>query len=74
MVGTGLVDGKAALRDYWARALERQPDLKFTVERVYAGHGMAVIAYTNHRGVHAAETLMFDADGMVYEASASHAD
>ena len=31
------------------------------------------ITYPNHRGVLAAETLIFDADGMVVQASACHA-
>lgn len=33
----GRVDGKAALRDYWVRALSLRPDLHFTVEGVYEG-------------------------------------
>lgn len=74
LVGSGLVEGKDALEAYWRRALKGQPDLRFEIERVYGGHDTIVIAYTNHRGIHAAETLSFDADGLVYEASACHAD
>lgn len=74
LAGTGLVEGKAALKAYWSRALERQPDLHFRVERVFGGHEMMVITYTNQSGVHAAETLKFDAEGLVYEAAACHAD
>lgn len=73
-VGTGVVRGKAALRDYWARALSRQPDLRFSVTGVYTGHEMLVITYTNQAGRSAAETLLFDDSGLAVEASACHAD
>ena len=73
-VGTGEVRGAAALRNYWARALQRQPDLRFQVQQVFAGHDMAVIIYTNHVGRTAAETLWFDANGRVTHASACHAE
>lgn len=74
LVGTGEVRGREALRAYWGAALARQPDLAFQVAQVYAGHGMLAIAYRNHRGVEALETLRFGPDGLVIEASACHAD
>ena len=74
LVGTGLVEGQTALKAYWSRALQNQPDLQFQIERVFSGHEMIVITYTNQRGVYAAETLKFDADGLIYEASACHSD
>ena len=72
LVGTGELHGKAALRDYWDRALAAQPDLSFVVVDVLHGHGMLVITYRNHRNVLAAETLRCGADGLVVEASACH--
>ena len=72
LVGTGELRGKAALRAYWARALEGQPDLSFVVVDVLHGHGMLVITYRNQRDVLAAETLRFGPDGLVIEASACH--
>ncbi len=72
LVGTGEITGKPALRAYWAAALERQPDLAFRVTDVYEGHEMLVIAYVNHRGVRAAETLYFDGRGQVFRAAACH--
>ncbi len=72
LVGQGVVRGHAALRAYWSRALERQPDLRFDVVDVFGGHEMMVITYRNHRGVLAAETLRFGPDGLVVEASACH--
>ncbi len=73
LVGTGVVQGKPALTAYWAKALAAQPDLAFNVQNVFHGHRMMVITYTNHRGVLAAETLIFDVDGRVVQASACHA-
>ncbi|WP_339950881.1 nuclear transport factor 2 family protein [uncultured Albimonas sp.] len=74
LTGEGEIHGIEALRAYWAAALARQPDLAFEVTRVYAGHGMLAIAYRNHRGVEALETLRLDPEGRVVEASACHAD
>ena len=74
LTGDGTLRGIDALRAYWAAALAAQPDLRFEVETVYAGHDTLVIAYRNHRGTRAAETLRFDAGGRVIEASACHAD
>lgn len=73
LTGQGEVVGRAALRAYWAAALDRQPDLRFTVQQVFGGHRMLVLTYTNHRNVLAAETLYFAPDGLVYRAAACHA-
>ncbi|MEO0390060.1 MAG: nuclear transport factor 2 family protein [Pseudomonadota bacterium] len=72
LVGDGYLRGKDALQAYWAKALANQPDLHFTVVDVFEGFDMVVLTYRNHRGVLAAETLRFDADGTVVEASACH--
>lgn len=72
LTGRGEVVGKPALRAYWTAALARQPDLRFTVETVYGGHEMLVIAYRNHRGVRAVETLWFAPSGLVRVAAACH--
>jgi len=74
LVGAGELHGKDALRAYWGRALEKQPDLKFDVQHVFKGHQMMVITYLNHRGVRAAETLFFNERGQVIQASACHED
>ncbi|MEL6767591.1 MAG: nuclear transport factor 2 family protein [Pseudomonadota bacterium] len=73
LMGSGEIAGKEALRHYWEAALARQPDLSFTLTEVFEGHGMLVIAYTNHRGVRAAETLYFDDEGKVFRGAACHA-
>jgi ketosteroid isomerase-like protein len=72
IAGGGEVRGKQALRAYWKAAIERQPDLKFSVLNIFEGHDMLVILYVNQHGVGAVETLYFDADGLVYQAAACH--
>lgn len=74
LVGQGTITGKAALRDYWRQALERQPDLHFTVQDVLVGHEMLVITYLNRKSVLAAETVIFNASGKVVIAGACHRD
>ena len=72
LVGHGELRGKAALRDYWARALAAQPALSFVVVDVLHGHGMLVITYRNQNDALAAETLRLGPDGLVGEAAACH--
>jgi ketosteroid isomerase-like protein len=55
----GVIHGKAALRDYWTLGLELIPDLRFTVEGVYAGLDVVVINYRNQRGNLVSEVLRF---------------
>ena len=67
ITGNGVVRGMAALRDYWSRALERLPDLRFTLTDVLSGHDALTIFYANERGEHVAETVRFDPDGKVVQ-------
>ncbi len=69
---TCVVHGKAALRTYWATALEKMPDLHFVLDRVYAGKHAVTVVYRNHRGQSAAETMVFDGDGQVSEGIATY--
>jgi len=73
LVGSGEIKGKRDLRQYWSKALQRQPLLKFEVLNVFSGHDMLVITYLNHTHVLAAETLYFNTEGQVYLAAACHA-
>ncbi len=72
LVGKGEIHGKQSLREYWAAALDRQPDLKFRVQDVFEGYDMLVISYLNHHDVLATETLYFGQDGKVFQAAACH--
>jgi ketosteroid isomerase-like protein len=54
------VSGKAALSDYWSRALELTPELKFELTAVLVGSDALTILYRNQRGEDVAETLIFE--------------
>lgn len=71
---SGVVRGKAALRAYWQQGLARNPDLHFTLERVFVGSGSLVIGYRNHRGQSCAEMIELGADGLARAGAAHYAD
>jgi ketosteroid isomerase-like protein len=64
--------GKPALARYWGKALSAAKDLHFTFERLYIGSNSLTIAYRNHRGQNAAETFVFDPQGLVVESIATY--
>lgn len=66
------IRGKVALEAYWLKALEDAPEINFRLERVYIGAQSLTIAYLNHRGQHAAQTLVFDEHGRVKLAVANY--
>jgi ketosteroid isomerase-like protein len=49
--------GKTAIRAYWAKALERIPELRFELRDVLAGVGGVTLYYRGHRGA-VAETFL----------------
>jgi hypothetical protein len=57
---SGVVYGKAALREYWRAALAVVPDLHFDVIGVYGGASVLVINYRNQRGDLVCEVLEFE--------------
>lgn len=70
--GAASVSGKAALRDYWTKALARSPELFFELESVLTGSDAVTLLYTNHREELVAETFLFDGDGEVRESVAAY--
>src|SRR4051812_17943152 len=57
---SGKLQGKAALRAYWAKALSMLPTLHFELIEVLAGVDSITIYYRGHRGL-VAETFVLDA-------------
>ncbi|HVW31357.1 MAG TPA: nuclear transport factor 2 family protein [Acidimicrobiia bacterium] len=56
----GHLDGKDAVRAYFAAALERNPDLRFSPPAVVAvGAGSISFVYTSIKNLTAVETLVF---------------
>ncbi|MDO8269033.1 MAG: nuclear transport factor 2 family protein [Moraxellaceae bacterium] len=68
---SGHLLGKAALRTYWAAALENLPDLRFELLDVLLGAGSLTVYYRGHRGK-VAETFFFSEDGKVQRATACY--
>lgn len=67
----GRLTGKAAVGAYWAKALERLPELRMELHAVYAGIDSVVIHYRGPRG-ESAETFFFDDAGKVCKAVAHY--
>ena len=61
---SGTLRGKAAVRDYWRRLLEKRPDLTFAVGSVFAGINTVALEYRvgDLRGI---EFMMLDGDGLI---------
>lgn len=62
---SGIVRGKEELRAYFARALERFPDLRFTPLDVLAGVDSVTLSYVSVLDRRAAEVMTLGPDGRV---------
>jgi ketosteroid isomerase-like protein len=69
---SGKLRGKAAVGAYWAKALQKVPDLRFELVTVLAGVESVTVYYKGHRGL-AAEVLHFGPSGKVRAAFAHYA-
>jgi ketosteroid isomerase-like protein len=65
----GVVRGQAALRAYFEKGFEHNPNLQLQLERVYAGASSVVVCYRG-TGSLSAETLELDAAGKIRRALA----
>ena len=69
VVGSPQLRGKANLREYWKRAIERIETIHFTLDYVIKDASHMAIVYTaelNGKRVHAVEFLDFGEDGLVH--------
>jgi ketosteroid isomerase-like protein len=62
---TGTIKGKENVRAYWAKALERLPDLHFDLIEVLAGVDSITLSYHAVLGKRAVEVLFFDETGKI---------
>ncbi|MDQ6941803.1 MAG: nuclear transport factor 2 family protein [Candidatus Eremiobacteraeota bacterium] len=61
---SGTVHGKAAVRAYWGKGLQRAPDLHFDLIETHAGvNGLALFYRTNVTGKTVVEVLVLGPDG-----------
>ena len=70
---SGKLRGKAAVGAYWAKALEKTPDLRFEMVTALAGVDSVTIYYEGHRGL-CAEVLHFGPSGKVRAAFAHYVE
>lgn len=68
----GVIHGKAMLRAYFERALDRAPALIFSPEGLCVGARGHTLIYRNHRGERAAEVHELDASGLIVRADATY--
>jgi hypothetical protein len=75
MVGepSGTLKGKEKVGAYWAKALQRIPDLRFELISILVGVNSLTLYYKSPRGL-AAEVFHFGPDQKVVKAFAHYAD
>lgn len=69
----GRIEGAARLREHFARGLERLPQLRFELDRVYAGVAGSTLAYRWHDGTEVVEIHEYDENGLIRRAEAMYA-
>ena len=68
---TGKLKGKTSVREYWAKALARYPELHFEKLHTLVGVDSVTIVYNGVRGL-SAEVFYFDKLGKVHSACAHY--
>ncbi|GAN00566.1 hypothetical protein U91I_04232 [alpha proteobacterium U9-1i] len=68
----GVIQGKAILRAYIEKALERAPDVRFVPEGLCVGVRGHTLIYRNHRGERVAEVHEMDGVGLVRRVDATY--
>jgi hypothetical protein len=71
-VESGILEGKGAIGEYWKRALELSPGLRFELISFFVGADSLVLCYKSSRGL-ATEVFFFNTEGKVIRASANYA-
>lgn len=71
--GQTTLRGKPRLREYWGTALERYPELHFTLFRAYAGARSLVLHYQSIQGLVGAECMELDGHGRIRRVTAHYA-
>ena len=71
-IPTGTLQGKKAVGDYWRAALQKIPDLQFSIIETTCGVDTVSIYYNAVLGRRAIETFFFNAEGKVFKALATY--
>ena len=70
---SGVLRGKHAVGNYWRKALQLVPNLRFELISVLLGVNSITIYYKGAKGQISAEVFEFDPSGLVTKASAHYA-
>lgn len=70
---SGRLKGKAGVRAYWAKALQKFPDLRFEPVATLLGVDSVTLCYRGVNGVMSADVLAFGAGGKVVWSHAYYA-
>lgn len=70
---TGTISSKKELRDYFSRALQRFPDLRFELYKALTSVNSVVLYYRSVNDLNAAEYMSFDSNGKVNSVVAHYA-
>lgn len=70
---TGTIRGKAALRGYFSKGLEKYPDLTFHLRKVFLGMRSVTVYYESINDLMAAETMEIDDRGLIARVLAHYA-
>lgn len=71
-IASGTLRGKKAVGEYWRAALQKVPDLHFTLIDVACGVDSVSIYYESVMKKKAIETLYFQKDGKVFRAHVTY--
>ena len=71
-IETGTLKGKQAVGDYWRAALQKIPDLRFSILAVTFGVNCISVYYDAVMGKKAIETFFLNQDGKVFKALATY--
>ena len=71
---TGTLKGKQAIREYWGKALEKFPDLEFTLFDVTKGVNSIVLYYQSIMNKKAMEVMFFDNENKIHKVIAHYSD
>jgi hypothetical protein len=62
---SGTIQGKAALRAYYKKGLERFPHLNFQLIETMWGQSTVIVYYVNHKATRSCDFFEFDAGGKI---------
>lgn len=61
---SGILHGKAAVRDYWQKILARRPDLTFEIGQIFVGVDSIALEY-RVGDIHGIEFMTLDNEGLI---------